>query len=97
MTTRSEWRASANRQQELNARFALLREWLRSVGATCLWQQRVPRVGMVECWTANGRIFMLQTYVKGAGWEIYIPASGSNKTTTTLDAVSRYLRGESNG
>lgn len=75
------------------ARAALLRDWLRNQSAACLWRQEVERVGMIEAWTANARIFLIQHYARGDGFEIYIPASASNRTDETFAAVSRYLQG----
>lgn len=77
-----------------NARSDMLKDWLRSQKAQCNWQQKVPRIGMMECWIANGRVFIVQHYDRLAGWEIYIPAHAGTSTINTLEAASRYIRGE---
>lgn len=68
--------------------------WTYMDGAACLWQQVVPRVGMLEAWTVNARIFLLIHYARADGFDLFIPASVSNRTDETLAAASRYIRGE---
>lgn len=77
-----------------NARYRLLMDWLKSHHAQCNWQQKVPRIGMLECWTANGRVFLVQHYERGAGWEVYIPAHAGTGTLETLAAASLHIRGK---
>lgn len=86
---------AVKRANEMRA--AILRDWLRGHGAACLWQQEVERfgVGTLEAWSANARVFLLMFYAGGDGFELYIPASMSNRTDETLAAASRYIRGES--
>lgn len=76
------------------ARNELLEDWLRSHHAMCNWQQRVPRCGILECWQANGRIFLVQRYDRDAGWEVFVPAHKGIKTMDTLAAASQYIRAE---
>ena len=77
------------------ARNDLLTDWLRNHHARCNWQKRIPYVGLLESWTANGRVFLVQRYRNDQGWEIYIPAGGDSiKTMDTLGAASLYIQGE---
>ena len=76
------------------ARNEMLNDWLRSVHAQCNWQKRIQYVGLLECYSANGRVFLVQHYQGDRGWEIYIPASDGNSTTGTLSAAAAYIRGE---
>lgn len=81
-------------QTVTNARTKALEDWLHSHHARCNWQKRVERVGMLECWTANGRVFIVQRYERDAGWEVYIPSHGGSSTLETLAAATRYIQGE---
>jgi hypothetical protein len=76
------------------AHFVVLRDWLRSHGSRCMWRQHISRVGFVECWMANGRIFIVLSY-SNDGFEILAPVYQGNSTTETLDAATRYICGES--
>lgn len=73
------------------ARNKMLDDWLHSVRATCNWQQRIQHVGMLECWQANGRAFIVQRYEAQAGWEIYIPASSGIRAKDTFEAASKFI------
>lgn len=77
-----------------DARNKMLDDWLHSHHAACMWQKRIERVGLLECWSANGRVFIVQRYDRQAGWEVYIPAHGGNQTRLTLEAASRYINGD---
>lgn len=76
------------------ARNDMLEDWLNSHRATCNWQKRIGHVGMLECWQANGRVFIVQRYDGAAGWEVYIPAHAGNSSVETLAAASKYIGGE---
>ena len=76
------------------ARNELLRDWLNSHHAVCNWQKRIPYVGLVESWTANGRVFIVQRYSNDQGWEVYIPAHDGNRSLDTLRQASFYILGE---
>lgn len=78
----------------MNARDQLLKDWLDAHDARCMWQQRIPRIGMMECWQANGRVFLIQHYKDGAGFEVYIPSHSGNNTRDSLGNAAKYIRGE---
>lgn len=80
-------------------RDAALSDFLTASGARCMWQQRVPMVGVLECFAVNGRIFITQRYQdspRGAvtGWDVFIPANTDGRIAATLDALRAYLKGE---
>lgn len=72
------------------ARATLLDTWLEKQEAQCRWQQRVPRVGVMECWILPnvGKILHVMRYQTG-GWDVYVPASDAISGVATLAAVEQ--------
>lgn len=75
------------------ARSDALSKFLNEVGARCNWEQRIAHVGVVECYAANGKIFLVERYRGDSGWDLFIPASVSGKIDVTLEAARAYITG----
>lgn len=73
------------------SRLAALEMWLEAVNAKLLWSSRIPNVGVVECYSANGRIFHVQRCLRDAGFDVLVPASDKNSIAETLDAAARFI------
>lgn len=76
------------------ARDELLKDWLDAHDAHCTWQVRVENVGLLECYIAHAKVFLVQRYNGNAGWEIYIPSHSGNSSLDSLGNASKYIRGE---
>lgn len=63
--------------------------WLESVAAQLMWHAEVPS-GTLECYSVNQRIILFLWYKSGHGFEVFRPASDSNRTFDTLAALAEY-------
>lgn len=75
--------------REVNAK---LEAWLDKIGARCMWQltrgkEEKPH-SFVECWMANGRIFIIERY-QDSGWQIYTGNDSNAIDATFADAERR--------
>lgn len=69
-----------------------LNQFLKNNNAKLLQEVPVPQTEKsLQIWTAKGKIFIIESYHNGFGWELYIPACEENKTHKTLDAAKEYL------
>ena len=71
-------------------------QWLEHMNARLLWEQRIKGVGMIACYMANGRVFIVQVFDDTLGrsehgWEIYMPPSTGNNIDETLAEAERRL------
>jgi glycine cleavage system aminomethyltransferase T len=67
-----------------------LSTWLDDNGARRLWHEHITDVGSLAAYQINGRVILVMIHRHRDGWEIYIPASDTNKVADTLDAAARY-------
>ena len=71
------------------------RDALVKAGARQLWAGAIPGVGSVAMYEDAGRTVILQTVVSPTGtelgWELFVPASSSNRTDATIEAAVRWL------
>lgn len=69
-----------------------LADWLEKVNAICNWQLRRgvhPHSMMIENWTVNGRIVLIEVYSNGHGWNIYTPNETIDIVKTLADVEKR--------
>jgi hypothetical protein len=71
-----------------------VRRWVREHGGTCLWREPVSS-GRISCYRVideEGRpkLFFVQRFENG-GFDVYLPATESNKIDDTLDALDGWL------
>ena len=69
-------------------------EHLHELGAGCLWQQRIPRIGLLEAWALGGAslqqcVVLVMHYADGHGFEVYMPAAHTNKVADTFAALKK--------
>jgi hypothetical protein len=76
-------------RQANTARSVALMDWLTRLNARCLWQQRVPGVGTVECWATIGRTMIVCNFLRGNGFEVYTPGTSATIQGTFADAEAR--------
>ena len=73
-----------------------LDQWLAKQEAHCMWQQRIPRVGVLECWCLPrtrktlSPMVLVQRWDNG-GWDIYTQVSGTNDIGETFHAAEQHL------
>lgn len=67
-----------------------LRKWLDRVNARALWTQGVKGIGDITAYAVNGHTILVQRFIDGGGWAIYLPASKSNSTVIELDSAAMF-------
>lgn len=74
-------------------RLEKLNDFLREINAVRLWQYKVNNRTFTEAYTANGRLFLVQTFCDGeGGFEIFIPAwSKTASIEDTFAAVREHI------
>lgn len=61
----------------------------RFPAARCLWEQRVPRVGMIAAYALGKTIVLIQEYANGNGWNAFTPTTDEGRVDLTLDAIAK--------
>jgi hypothetical protein len=82
----------------MTSRLAPIRDWLGARAAVCLWQQAVPRVGLLSAYTVRGCLVYVMAYGDvdtPDGWEAFIPAELSGGVEATLTALDRFVGAQS--
>jgi hypothetical protein len=65
-------------------------DWLANHNARQLAETKAPD-GMLRWYSVGGKMLIVHYYSNGDGWEVYIPASISNRVDATLDTLDKYL------
>lgn len=70
-----------------------LRDWLREIDAVCNWQILQGRQDghhqYIECWSANGRVFLISVRSHQHGWDIFTSGGEVDIPKTLEDANVR--------
>lgn len=68
-------------------------EWLKKVGARCMWQapvgDRKEPTAYIECYLINGRVALVQVHANRNGWNIYTAGMSGRVDATIKDAEAR--------
>ena len=55
--------------------------------ARCLWEQKVPRVGTLYCYSLGTSIVLIQDFMTG-GWNAFTPTTESGRIDATIEAIA---------
>lgn len=73
--------------------YPALQEWLQKIDAVCNWQILQGRQDghhqYIECWSVNGRVFLISVRSHNHGWDIFTSGSSIEVPKTLEDAEER--------